>query len=256
MLVPNLLVFFPSWYNTYQGHVHHKGSMIFSSVWDIHGGFISTKILLGEYQMINNKWKLPYFADPDYYNSDQKLWESSNHQPFTGRIGNRKDIYIRQHIAIIEIILDIGCDFDIVDFHDNDVGLTNDTVQWIERDFWSKYRTSFCKKIGSIKFNVGAYKYHVYWYNSTVSLVLFKVPHGCKREYEIFMRVFIKAEEESPRRDNWAKALFYEHHQRGLKLHNKVEVGNCEKIFQISRENLQLHWTCLGWSSSHRLWLW
>ena len=93
--------------------------------------------------MINNKGKLPYLTDSDYNNYDQKLWKSSDCQPFTVKIGNRKDIHMRLHIAIIKSILDTGHDFKLVGIHNNDMGLTYDTAQWLKLDFWSKYCTSF-----------------------------------------------------------------------------------------------------------------
>ena len=91
-----------------------------------------------------------------------------------------KYIHIRRHLARIEIILDKGRDFKIVGVHDNYRCLNDDTAQWLECDLWSKYRTSFRKKIGSNKFNAGAFKYHISGSNNIVHVVLFKVPHGCK----------------------------------------------------------------------------
>ena len=98
------------------------------------------------------------------------------------------------------------------------MGLTNDTTQCLECDFWSKHRTSFCEKIGSNKFNDGKFKYHIYGLNNTIHMVLFKVPHGCKREYESITRDLKQAKEEAPRHANWAETYGF--------MNNTREVSN------------------------------
>eukprot|EP00978_Attheya_sp_CCMP212_P045935 scaffold366556_cov35-Attheya_sp.AAC.1 len=104
-------------------------------------------MLLEDQATRNKKGKQPNFSAPNCNNTDQILWCSSNHKPFLGRLGNIKDILMRQFLLSIERTLDTSSDFELVPLHDKDMGLTNDIVQWFEHDFWSKYRTSFRKKI-------------------------------------------------------------------------------------------------------------
>ena len=75
------------------------------------------------------------------------------------------------------------------------MGLIDGTTQWPERDFWSKYGTSFYNRIGSNKFKVGAFKYNIDGLIKTVHIVLFKVSYGYKRGYYRVMKDFKKAVE-------------------------------------------------------------
>eukprot|EP00978_Attheya_sp_CCMP212_P034090 scaffold141169_cov34-Attheya_sp.AAC.2 len=211
--------------------------------------------MLSDQAIINKQGKQPNFSAPNYNKSDQEiLWCSSNHKPFLGRLGNRKDILMRWFLLRIERILDTSSDFELVALHDKDMGLTDDTVHWLEHDFWSKYCISFCKKIGSRKFNVGAFKYHIAGGRSTTYMVLFKVPHVCKMEDENVMRAFKQAADDALWHANWAETNdFINTTKEASNLPTKKMLAIVIKLFQISRKYMQLPWTRLGWSSS---WWW
>ena len=164
---------------------------------------------------------------------------------------------MRQHIAIIKSIQDTGHDFELFGVRDNEMGLTDDTAQWLEHDFWSKHCNSFCKK--SDLTNTMLVHLSIIFLDRiepTVHLVLLKVPHGCKKEHEIIMRTFKKAEEEAPQHANRTGTDDFINTIREVSNFTTKKTLAIVKKIQISRKHLQLHWKYLGWSSSRRLGLW
>eukprot|EP00978_Attheya_sp_CCMP212_P010158 scaffold24367_cov73-Attheya_sp.AAC.2 len=192
-------------YTKDQGHGHQKGTIILSLLRNLHGGFVSHKRMLGEQTTRNKKGNQPNFSGSNHNNTDEILWCSSKHKSFLGRTGHKKDILMRKFLLRIEQTLDASDDFELIPLYDKDMGLSNDIVQWLSHDFWSRYRMSFRKKIGSHKFNVGAFKYHIAGGNNTVHMVLFKVPHGCTMEDDNVMMAFKQAADEAPRHANRAE---------------------------------------------------